>query len=121
MKKRFTLGAVLSVTTGTLLCDIGDVYVILNHMTGDNLFTHQLPRASEECAPHLRKQFPALADETAADVTKENWREWLTAAEARYGNAFDVEPLPDGAHEVRDPIAEAVDMVGPERVVTVRV
>ena len=46
----YDLGTVLSVTTGTLLTKIGNVYKILNYMTGDNLFTHQLPRVSKEVA-----------------------------------------------------------------------
>src|SRR3990167_7087526 len=29
-------------------------------MAGDNLFTHQLPRASDECKPYLLEQFPQL-------------------------------------------------------------
>lgn len=46
--KRFHLGDVLSITTGHLLSPrhMEGVYEILNHMTGDQLFTHQLPRAS---------------------------------------------------------------------------
>lgn len=51
--KRFPINVVLSATTGQLLCDIGDVYKILNHTTGDNLFTHQLPRAFDFTSPRL--------------------------------------------------------------------
>lgn len=49
----FPIAVVLSATTGQLLCDIGEVYKILNHTTGDNLFTHQLPRAFDYTAPKL--------------------------------------------------------------------
>ncbi len=75
MEKSFHLGDILSITTGRLvsLRHIDGVYDILNFMTGDNLFTHQLPRASRECAPELKKQFPALAEITGDDVTKDNW------------------------------------------------
>jgi hypothetical protein len=38
----FTLGEVLSITHGKLLCPIDRVYEILNFMTGDDLYTHQL-------------------------------------------------------------------------------
>jgi len=60
--KNFHLGDVLSVTTGRLLSPkgIGGVYEILNFMTNDNLYTHQLPRAAEECKPFLFSQFPQL-------------------------------------------------------------
>ena len=62
--RHFHIGAILSVTTGRLVAPNGieDVYSILNHMTGDNLFTHQLPRAGEECKPWLLRQHPQLVD-----------------------------------------------------------
>ena len=52
MTKTFDLGTVLTVTTGRLLTDIGNLYEILNFMTGDDLMTHQLPRATEACKNH---------------------------------------------------------------------
>ena len=67
--KRFPLRVVLSVTTGRLFTKprglddngIGDLYDILNWMTGDNLLTHQLPRAARQCTPLLLETFPFLA------------------------------------------------------------
>lgn len=62
MKKEFHLGDVLSMTTGRLLSPRGmeGIYDILGFMTGETLFTHQLPHASRKCSPHLEKQFPEL-------------------------------------------------------------
>lgn len=117
--KKFSLGAVLSVTTGVLLCPIGDVYAILNYMTGDNLFTHQLGRASMECGPSLRTQIPAIADETASGVDGTNWQQWLAEAAQRYGAEFDVSPLPAHAHEFIDPISELAEVVHPDRIIVV--
>ena len=118
--KRFHLGDVLSVTTGKLLtAHIGGIYNILNFMTGDNLFTHQLPRACDECAPYLRQQFPQIADETATEVTGENWKEWMEVAEERYGAWFDVAPLPEHAHEFIDPMSELAEKVHPDRIIVV--
>lgn len=63
--KTFHISDVLSITTGRLVSSrhIDGVYDILNFMTGDNLFTHQLPRASRECEPWLRTQFPQLFED----------------------------------------------------------
>lgn len=60
--KTFALGDVLSITTGRLVSEshIGGVYQILNWMTRDNLFTHQLSRVRKECAPWLLRWFPEL-------------------------------------------------------------
>ncbi len=117
----FTLGQVLSITTGILLCKIDGVYAILNHMTGDNLYTHQLPRASRECAPHLVKQFPQLAAINAEGIGRNNWEAWLQNQILEYGDEFDVNPLPEHAHEFIDPMSELAEMVHPDKIITVAV
>lgn len=117
---KFTLGEVLSVTTGTLLCEIGRVYAILNHMTGDNLYTHQLPRASRECAPHLLERFPHLKVVNVEGVGRDNWATWLHDQILEYGNEFEVDPLPPHAHEFIDPISELAEKVHPDKIIEVR-
>ncbi len=116
----FALGDVLSITTGRLVSrdHIAGVYRILDHMTGERLMTHQIPRAGRECKPHLLRQHPQLA--AVVDFTNEAhiWR-WLDEQEATFGATLNVEPLPDGEHDVRDPLEEACDMVGSEKVFVV--
>ena len=60
--KTFHISDILSVTTDRLVSSrhIDGVYAILNFLTGDELFTPQLPRAIDECQPWLRAQFPTL-------------------------------------------------------------
>ena len=60
--KLFHISDILSVTTGYLVSNrhMDGVYDILNFLTKDELFTHQLPRASDECQPWLRAMFPAI-------------------------------------------------------------
>ena len=62
--KPFNLSDVLSITTGRLVSfrHMEGIYDILNHMTGDDLFTHQLPRAMEVCAPVLLSDHPWLQE-----------------------------------------------------------
>ena len=138
--KEFHLGDVLSITTGRLVSPrhIDGVYDILNFMTGDNLFTHQLPRASDECKPYLVEQFPQLAraemdsalvelDDALKSKTGKADAEkivagWLAKQVAKYGEMFAVKPIPTNAHEVKNPIAEAVEMMGgPEKVIVVNI
>ena len=115
--REFPLGSILSVTTGRLVArgHMGDLYEILNYMTGDNLFTHALPRASDECKPHLLAQHPHLAD-----VVVPEWDDlpddqeqakaivyaWLAEQEATYGATLPVSPVPHEDHTVIDPISE---------------
>ena len=56
----FSLAQVISITTGILCCEIGGVYEILNHITGDNLYTHALPRAGNFAEPLILQQYPEL-------------------------------------------------------------
>jgi len=119
--REFTLGAVLNITTGKLLTDIGDVYQILNFMTGESLMTHQLPRASRACRPALIGQHPDLADMDASSVhDPASAAAFLRTQVRRLGRTRRIEPLLSGAYTAMDPIAEAVSMVGADRVIVVK-
>jgi hypothetical protein len=119
----FHVGDILSITTGRLVSPdhIGGVYRILNHLTADNLMTHQLPRAMDECEPYLRECFPDLAAIPEPDLHGEDdVRAWLRWIVSEYGETREVEAMPDGVHEYRNPIAEAEEVVGKDRVIVVR-
>ncbi len=128
---KFHLGDILSITTGILLSPthIGGVYEILNFMTGDNLYTHQLPRAARECAPYLFEQFPQLKnltlpavddqetdDPVAEQVRKTSnqikWMDWLDEQVKVLGEFHEVQPMHAEDHEVKDPIQELIEMRG---------
>lgn len=70
--KQFTIGQILSITTGRLCCEMGGVYEILNFITGDNLYTHVLPRAMRFAEPLLKEEHPELfiTDEQDAELTQ---------------------------------------------------
>ncbi len=120
-RRKFDLGTVLSITTGVLLTNIGNVYEILNYMTGDNLFTHQLPRASRECEPVILRQHPQLAEVDASGVNTTNWREFLDQQIERFGAELEIEPVGIFEHRRIDPIQEAIDMVGADKVIVAEV
>lgn len=118
--KPYALADILTMTTGRLLSTRGieAVYDITNHMTGDNLMTHQLPRAADTCGPALLAQHPQL-DGVAPpdDIDTPDLMAWIANAEREHGTHLPVTPLPVGAWEFRNPIEELCDMVGPERVI----
>jgi hypothetical protein len=120
-QRRFDLGDILSITDGRLVSPrhIEGVYDILNWMTGDNLFTHQLPRASRECKGPLLAQHPQLANVEFPDSfhgSMDAVLAWLDGQKLIYGATLPVAPLAKGQHEQRDPIEEACDIIGTERV-----
>lgn len=117
--KQFHLGDVLSITTGKLMSPrlIEGVYDILNFMTRDSLFTHQLHRARNECAPHLLRQHPQLADVKIEGVTPESFNQILEDLCAEYGQTLMVTQLPEHAHEFIDPMSELAEKVHPDKII----
>lgn len=116
----FHLGDILSVTTGRLVSPshmdgIYGIYSILNWMTGDNLFTHQLPRATEDCAGPLLEQHPDLAAVVVPDdfESAEHVFAWLDEQIARFGERRPVAPIAPERHLRVDPITE-IRMMRPD-------
>lgn len=121
--KLFHLGDVLSITDGRLMSPrhMDGVYDILNFMTGDSLYTHQIPRVAKECQPYLLQQHPQLAGIKFGPVTKENFASLLEDLCAEYGEQLLVTKLPNHVHEFIDPMSELAEKVHPSKIITVRV
>jgi hypothetical protein len=123
MSKKFPLGAVLSIVGDRLMCEIGMVYKILNFMTDDNLFTHQLPRVAKECRPYLLKAHPFLWEylDMQDDINKDNWNIKLAECEMNWGKELEVEPIPKDDHTKKDALKEAVEMMGKDKVIKINI
>lgn len=120
--RQFHLGDILSITTGRLvsLRHMDGVYDILDYMTGDSLYTHQLPRAGDECKPYLLEQYPFLNEITGEEVTPQNYKEWLETQVQKYGEQHKVRPIHFEDHEIIDPVDELQRMgVGEEKIIVV--
>ena len=102
---------ILSCMTGILMCKIDDLYKILNYMTHDNLYSHQLPRAASTCRPHLVEQHPWLADCTQEKALRIGWLQFLNEQIALHGAELNVESLPEGVWEKKNPFAELSEMM----------
>lgn len=108
--KTFHLGDLLSITTGRLLAPghISAIHQLLDYMTGDTLFTHQIPRAVAECAPALLAQYPFLSTiETPEEFDgPEHVERWVAELVAMHGAEFKVEPLDPADHTHIHPLVE---------------
>lgn len=115
----FPLADILSITTGRLLSrdHMDGIYRILNYLTSDELFTHQLPRAAEACRPALIAQHPQLADAMPPDdMQVPALLAWLAAQERAHGQSLSVSPI---AHwDSRHPLTELADMIGSHKEAT---
>jgi hypothetical protein len=125
--RTFHLGDILTITTDRLVSPrhVDGIYDILNFMTGDNLMTHQLPRACDECQGPLLAQHPDLAavvvpDDFGTDA-EAGVKAWLAEQVAVYGETREVAPLADGEHTYIDPITEMRKMAPHAEIITVEV
>lgn len=132
---QFYLGTILSITTGVLLTNtdppIQDIYNILNFMTRDDLYTHQLPRVSEECRPYLLEQHPFLSEIIEQQLMSQIGvrrghaviEEVMALLVAKYGEFHEVHPIHAEDHEMMDPIEELKRMrpdLGDEHIIRVK-
>lgn len=120
--KNFHLGDILSVTTGRLVSPrhMGGIYDILNWMTGESLFTHQLLRVMKEAQPALLAALPQIANIAVPEFAKpDDVPAWLSEQVAIYGEMFPVPKLTEDQHESIDPFSELVEKVHPDKIVLV--
>lgn len=119
--KEFPTRDVLSTITGRLMGDIGGVYQVLNWMTGESVYTHQLPRISREAVPVILAHTPELAGaiEEAEDVTPENYLQYRDSWEKRYGATLSVPKMTIAEHERIDPLSELAEKVSPDRTIVI--
>lgn len=119
--KAFPTADVLSTITGRLMGEIGGVYRVLEFMTGHQVWTHQIPRISDEAAPVVVAMHPTLAQacEEADQVNPDNYREWLATWLDRYGPEIAVPRMSQEQHVDIDPLSELAEKVHPSRIVVV--
>lgn len=119
--KEFPTVAVLSAVTGRLVSDIGDMCMVLNWMTGEPVFTHQIPRVGREARPVLLKLHPTLAQalEESEQVNPENWEHWRDLWLDRYGPIMTVPKMTADDHERIDPISELAEKMHPDKIIPV--
>jgi len=142
MTKTFPLAQILSITTGRLMCDMGGVFEILNHITGDNLYTHALPRAASFARPIIGELYPELeAAWSTKNATRfdelldcakhhtgqtletaiKSWIQWMMEpGQCELKSEYEIPQFSDSWMSL-DPVSELVGMVGKEKVMTVSV
>jgi hypothetical protein len=125
--KEFHLGDILSVMKDCFVSPRGlqGYYDLINFMVGSSLFNNQFSRAHKICSPYLLKQFPQLntpeidfaigelremlKTPSGRDEPKKLVMGWLAKLSAKYGETFEVSPLPEGVYQQKDPIKELQD------------
>lgn len=114
----YSVGAVLSVLAGRLLCPIREVYAVLDGVTGVPHMTHQLGRAAEEVRPHVAAACPGLAAVEVPELSSaDSVAAFVASLAPEFGTQQEVPPMPPGEYVPRDPIAELREMTGSDNVI----
>lgn len=127
-KINISCGDAITLITGKLFCSVDRLYTLYNKLTGDNLYTHQLPRAYLACAPHIRRELPDLtASLRATYQANENfeetefspkWEKVLENAKKVFGDEFHVTPIADWEHI--HPLEELTRKIGTDKIIVVQ-
>lgn len=119
--KEFATADVLSTITGRLIGKMDGIYEVLNWMTGESVFTHQIPRIGREATPVVVTAHPQLqqAVDEAEQVNQENWQQWRQTWEDRYGPTIAVPKFSADTHENIDPMSELVQKIHPDKIIQV--
>ena len=99
-QQEFDLGTILTVTTAKcrLFTKIENLYKILNYLTGEDIFTHQIPRAHEIARPYVLSLYPNLKG-VGEDVVIESYEDVVTFLNEQkkiYGDKFILSPIQKG-------------------------
>ena len=86
--KQYDLKVILSVTTEHLLTDMGSIYAILNYLTGEPIYTHQIPMAMRASSRHILKTYPKLSEAVLEDgqiKNTEDVEKFVAKHKTKYG------------------------------------
>ena len=119
--KEFPLADVIGAVTGYLLGPISGIYEISQFMSGEPIWTHQLPRICREICSVVLTQHPQLSPIIieAPMVTCDNWQEMLAGWRQRFGETLPLHPMSLHEHERIDPLSEAAEKIHPDFIFTV--
>jgi len=114
----FQTHAVLSLATGTLMGDFSEMHRLIEWFAGGPVWTHQIPRLANElesCAQGvLGDRFEPFDRDTEA------WTAYRDRMLAKIGETMEIAQPAKPFHRADAVIADAVEAVGPERVVVVQ-
>lgn len=111
-KKEIDLSIILSITTGRLYADFGEICKTLEFITGDDIFIHQVPRVTIAVGQYLTKLFPELYGVGQNDDVKgrEQTRKFISLQKEKFGNTRTVGRMPKNEYYIYiDPVVEAED------------
>ncbi len=120
--KEFSTGAAISISSGYMLAreGFGAVHELMEWLAGFPIWTHQIPRMSDELRALALAQHANLPLREALEpVDAERWEEVLSGWERRLGKTFTFTKGDGTLATQRNPIDEAVERFGAEKVIPI--
>jgi len=98
--RQFSIGAVLSVSSGRMLCDFSEMHECIEYLVGTSVWTHQLAdrKFVDELKAAVIRQHSALVEFDADVVTTENWQDIVKAATKKFGATLALHPMGEPEH-----------------------
>ena len=93
--KEFPTEAVLSLTTGRLLCEFQEMHEAAEYLTGGSVWAHQFAHGpfNDEMRAAIFKQHPQLRDVDASGVTTKNWTRYRDRWVKQFGPKVSLSPM----------------------------
>lgn len=106
-----------SITTGVLMVEpFSRVTELVQRITGFPVWTHQLPRVCEEIGEHIGLSIPGFPLQDAEEDICADWRGYADRLVKRFGTKVS---FPRPVTEPVDPVREATDRFGADRVIVI--
>lgn len=98
--KSWPTAVVLSLYTGRLLCEFGDMHAFAEYLVGTPVWTHQFAHRPfvDEMKAALERQQPSLRAVRVDDVTTDNWQACRDREVARLGPTLMITPMGETEH-----------------------
>lgn len=94
-EKNFDLDVILTVTSGRLFTNIENLYDILNYLTNDKIYTHEIPYLMNIAKKYILSKYPQLVN-VGRDVAINNWQDiknFIDEQKKIYGNSIRISPM----------------------------
>ncbi len=112
--KEFDLGAILNISTSRLFTNMDDVYDVLNYLTGDEIYSHQIPRVMKTAKSYVLSLYPEL-EGIGVDVaisSFEDAKAFVDEQKKTFGEKLPLSPMSKADGYIpMDPIEEAEEML----------
>lgn len=95
-EKTFNLGSILTITTGRLFTEMDNVYEILNFLSEESIYTHQIPKVMKIAQQYVLDKCPQL-NGVGQDIVINSFddaKKFLNSQEDILGNCFSLTPIP---------------------------